>query len=61
MASVMIKCPKTGQAVPTGIGTTKEGWEAMQMSGNSTICPACGSMHTWDKKDAFLQEDKDLN
>lgn len=55
MASVMIRCPNTGQAVHTGVGMP---WEMFNDPGitierASTECPACREVHVWDKKDAF--------
>lgn len=57
MAHIVIKCPNTGKPVPTGVDMDKKGFESAQLSGNSFQCPACGNMHTWDKKDAWVQED----
>jgi endogenous inhibitor of DNA gyrase (YacG/DUF329 family) len=56
MAMVMVKCPNTGKPVPTGIGMSKESFASSTLESNSFSCPACGSMHTWSKRDAFLQE-----
>lgn len=59
MPDVMIKCPATGKAVPTGFSLSKETFESAQMNGNSFgPCPACRGTHTWDKKDAWVQTDK---
>jgi len=55
MAAVMIKCPVIGKAVPTGIAMDQKSFESSVMSNNTFgPCPACGGSHTWDKKDAFL-------
>jgi endogenous inhibitor of DNA gyrase (YacG/DUF329 family) len=52
----MIKCPITGKAVPTGFGADQQSFESSSYSQNTFgPCPACGKMHTWDKKDAWLQ------
>jgi hypothetical protein len=52
---VMIKCPNTGQMVPTGIAMDKEGFKTAELANNSFQCPACRQTHTWSKKDASLQ------
>lgn len=53
MASVMIKCPKTGKEVRTGIGVAqKEFFETASF----IECPHCGERHTWEKKDAWIKE-----
>lgn len=57
MPQIMIKCPKTGKAVATGMGTDSAAGLGM-FKGNSFQCPACGQMHTWDGKDAFLETGK---
>lgn len=51
---IAIRCPKTGQAVPTGVATDEESFKTMTLTDNSFQCPRCGEMHTWSKKDAFL-------
>lgn len=56
MSLLFIKCPNTGKSTPTGIDVPEE----MDLSGfsqNSTSCPHCPEMHTWDGKDAFFEED----
>lgn len=56
MAQVVIKCPRTGKWVPTGIDMDAASFAGANMSGNSFgPCPACGASHTWDKKDAKLK------
>lgn len=55
MAMIMIKCPSTGKAVPTGMGTDRESFESSSYSGNSVQCPHCNQMHTWSKADAYLE------
>lgn len=56
MASVMIKCPKTGKLVPTGISMDKKSFETAKLENNAVGCPACGGNHTWSKKDAVLKD-----
>ncbi len=56
MPSIMIKCPKTGKALPTGISMPKESFDdpTNVFTNNSTQCPHCGQMHVWNKSDAFV-------
>ena len=54
MANVMIRCPKTGEAVPTGIAMEPDSWRSTQMSDNRIQCSSCGEVHVWQKEDAFL-------
>jgi hypothetical protein len=53
MANVMIRCPNTGQAVPTGIGMDFETFRQVTMRDNSVRCRACGEIHVWQQEDAF--------
>jgi hypothetical protein len=54
---VMIKRPKTGKAVATGIDMTIKSFETVTGKDNTfAACPACNGMHTCDKKDAWVQE-----
>ena len=53
---VMIKCPKTGKPVATGIDMKIKSFETVTLRDNTfAACPACNGMHTWDKKDAWIQ------
>ena len=57
MYSIMIKCPKTGKELKTGISVVKkEQFEGSTFGENSVRCLHCGKMHTWDKEEAFLKE-----
>jgi endogenous inhibitor of DNA gyrase (YacG/DUF329 family) len=56
MGMVVIKCPKTGKVIPTGVGMDKASFQTSSMSNNTVSCPACGGTHTWDKKDAWVQD-----
>jgi hypothetical protein len=58
MPEVLIDCPSTGNPVPTGIAMSEELFASTTMRGNSVRCPHCQQMHTWDKEDAYLEEEK---
>jgi hypothetical protein len=54
--TVLILCPNTGTPVPTGFRMDPASFRTATMSANSFgPCPACGQIHTWDKKDAWVQ------
>ena len=56
MTRVMIKCPNTGKAVPTGKETNEATLERVVFFDNILFdCPACGENHTWDTRDAWLE------
>jgi hypothetical protein len=58
MARVMINCPQTRKPLPTGMRFSNQSFETATLSGNRIgPCPHCGAQHTWDKKDAFLEDE----
>jgi endogenous inhibitor of DNA gyrase (YacG/DUF329 family) len=58
MPDIMVNCPATGKPINTGITLSKELFETAVMQGNLIQCPHCRQVHPWDKKDAYLQEEK---
>ena len=50
---LMIRCPKTGVAIPTGIAMDPQSFATSGMSNNSSRCPACGETHVWSKENTF--------
>lgn len=52
----MIKCPKTGKPVPTGVVMDAASFATASLTGNRVKCPHCPETHRWDKKDAWLEE-----
>jgi hypothetical protein len=57
MPAVMIRCPTSGKPIDTGIALSKEAFDDPQtvMENNVTSCPHCQQMHTWSRKDVFLE------
>ena len=56
MSALMIKCPRTGQAVYTGIETDQISLNRAPDVPMQARCPACGREHVWWKREAWLQE-----
>jgi hypothetical protein len=56
MSTIMIKCWGTGEVVSTGMVTDQPAWNklANNWKGVRFLCPACNTMHSWIKSDAFL-------
>ena len=57
MTMVMIKCPKTGEPVQTGVETDPAYFNSPFTTMASNVlsqCPSCGETHTWSKSVAFL-------
>jgi len=56
MATVMIRCPSTGNEISTGMAMDQASFDSSDLTDNIVGgCPECGSRHTWSKKDAFLE------
>lgn len=52
---VMIWCPVSGKAIPTGMVSMKSAFEVQDYIHMKVTCPECGEVHLWSKKDAFLK------
>ena len=55
LVRVMIQCPVTGRAVPTGLTADPATWKARSIGLNRASCPECKQVHAWDKSDAYLE------
>ena len=49
MGAVMIRCPRTGTNVSTGLEMDKGTWDALPVVTSKMHCPACGAEHVWSK------------
>jgi len=49
---IMINCPATGRGVSTGIEVCAT--DQLPIVTARMICPACGRVHEWTKKEAWL-------
>ena len=56
MGTVMIRCPRTGQAVSTEIDTEPSVFSRLPEVAARMHCPICGSEHVWSARDAWLAE-----
>ena len=52
MGIIMINCPATGRGVSTGIEVCAT--DQLPIVTARMICPACGRVHEWTKKEAWL-------
>lgn len=52
---VMIRCPVTGRAVPTGLTADPATWDIRAIGLNRVSCPDCKQVHAWSKKEASLE------
>ena len=56
MATVMIRCPRTGCAVSTEIETEPSDFSRLPEVAGRMRCPLCGEEHVWTARDAWLAE-----
>jgi endogenous inhibitor of DNA gyrase (YacG/DUF329 family) len=56
MSAVMIRCPKTGKPVNTGVTASKRRFETELFEGYAVSCPHCKKVHAWKSTDAYLQK-----
>lgn len=56
MGTVMIRCPRTGHAVSTEINTEAAVFERLPEVDSQMTCPACGEVHVWTARDAWLAD-----
>ncbi len=54
MGTVMIKCPRTGRNVSTGIEVEPETFAALPNVDTWLKCSACNGFHYWNKSSAWL-------
>ncbi len=56
MGMLMVKCPQTGRAIPTGIETDHESFQRSTVFFSRTRCPICRADHAWFAREAWVQE-----
>jgi hypothetical protein len=56
---VMIKCPQSGRAIPTGIRIDRERFQCSPVFFSSTHCTLCGTTHGWFAREAWVDERAD--
>lgn len=61
MGTVMIKCPKTGHAIATGMTADEPSFARMPVFFSRTFCPHCKSVHQWFAQEAWIHEKSEIN
>jgi hypothetical protein len=56
MGIVMVKCPATGRAIPTGLQAERSDFETAPVFFSRVFCPICNTRHEWFAKDAWVRE-----
>ena len=56
MGMVMVKCPQSGRAIPTGIKTDRDSFRRSPVFFGRTSCPICHIDHAWFAREAWVDE-----
>ena len=56
MGAVMIKCPRTGQHIRTGLIADRGSFETTPVFFAQAYCSICRTEHEWFAKDAWVYE-----
>src|SRR5262245_28434107 len=56
MGTVMIRCPATGTAIPTGIKADRASYLRTPVFMARAYCPICRTEHEWFAKDAWVAD-----
>ncbi len=59
MGMLMIKCPLTRRAIPTGLEADRSSFNRTPVFFGRTYCPICRSNHEWFAKEAQVLETQD--
>ena len=54
MGDILVKCPHTFQAVPTGLKAEWVLLGSLPPVAIPFVCAACGQTHTWKRQDAWI-------
>jgi hypothetical protein len=56
MGSVMIRCPQTGRAIPTGMRADRASFNRMPVFMARAYCRLCRVEHEWFAREAWVDE-----
>jgi len=56
MGIVMIKCPRTGRPISTGMTADRETFRCSAVFFARTHCPICETNHQWFAREAWVDE-----
>jgi hypothetical protein len=57
---IMITCPQTGHAIPTGITVDREKFRSSTVFFARTYCAICRANHEWFAREAWLCESSEM-
>ena len=58
MGAVMVRCPRTGRDIATGMVSDRESFRAMPVFFARVYCPSCQTEHEWFAQEAWVRENK---
>jgi hypothetical protein len=53
---VVIRCPRTGRAIPTGIEVDRHAFARAPVFFSRTFCQLCRTNHEWFAQEAWVRE-----
>jgi hypothetical protein len=56
MGTVMIRCPRTGRDISTGIEAERDRYRRAPVFFARTFCPLCRANHEWFAQQAWVRE-----
>jgi hypothetical protein len=56
MGVVMIKCPETGRAIPTGMEADRDRFRCSPVFFARSFCLICKTSHEWFAREAWVHE-----
>ena len=60
MGDVMIRCPRTGQQIRTGMVAEPRRFASTAVFFARVLCPICKAEHEWFAKEAWVSERQEL-
>lgn len=57
MGIVTVRCPATGEEVPTGVVMDQDAFALAKFGPRPFVCDACGEAHVWEKQDGTVHLD----
>jgi hypothetical protein len=60
VGNVMIKCPRTGRVIPTGMKVDREKFRSSTVFFARTYCSICQANHEWFAREAWICEPSEI-
>jgi hypothetical protein len=56
MGTIMIRCPRTGRAIPTGMKANRDAFRCSPVFFGRTLCAVCQTNHEWFSGEAWIHD-----